>query len=318
MRVFVTGGTGFIGSYIIDELIAKGYEIFALVRRESKDKIISHKNISCIYGDIFHKHVLEKGVSQVEAVIHLIGIIRENPGKGITFSDLHYKATTFIVDAAKTRGLRFILMSANGVQFQKTAYQRTKFKAEEYVQLSGLPWTIFRPSVIFGDPRGRMEFATNLVHQIIKPRLPVPLFFSGWNPLEAGLFRLQPIHATDVAKAFVEALENTSTVGEIIQLGGPEMITWRKILEILSAKMDRRKLEIPVPVGTVKLIATLFDRFSWFPVTREQLKMLMQENICSLDKFHQFFDFTLKYFQDNLNYLSCKKSKSVFYFTNKL
>ena len=93
-------------------------------------------------------------------------------------------------------------MSANGVKADGTPYQVTKYEAEEYLKASGLDWTIFRPSVIFGDPGERMEFATQLASDIIRPPLPAPLFFDGVSPLNAGQFRLSPVHVEDVAQAF--------------------------------------------------------------------------------------------------------------------
>ncbi len=103
-------------------------------------------------------------------------------------------------------------MSANGLD--GTPYQRTKFQAEEALRASGLDWTIFRPSVIFGDPRGQMEFCTQLKRDIIDSPLPAPLFYKGLLPLDAGAFELAPVAVADVAAAFCHALTHPETIGQ--------------------------------------------------------------------------------------------------------
>ena len=145
-----------------------------------------------------------------------------------------------------------LLMSANGVDAESTAYQRTKRNAERYLEASGLDWTIFRPSVIFGDPRDRMEFATQLKRDIIDSPLPAPLFFSGVNP----------------------------AIHRLLHLGGPHRLSWQQILQTIAAAAGRDKTMMPVPAFGVSTAAALLDRWDQFPITRDQLHMLMQGNHC--------------------------------------
>ena len=107
-----------------------------------------------------------------DALIYNIGILRESPRRGVTFDELHNKAARRVMDAAAQLGVkRFLLMSANGVRPDGTAYQRSKALAEQHLRSTDLDWTIFRPSVIFGAPRGRMEFATQLQRDIRKAEI---------------------------------------------------------------------------------------------------------------------------------------------------
>lgn len=122
-------------------------------------------------------------MKDTDGVIYNIGILREFPRRGITFQALHSDAARRTMDAASEAGAkRYLLMSANGVKASGTAYQRTKFEAEQYLRTTALEWTIFRPSVVFSDPRDRMEFATQLLRDIIDAPLPAPLFFDGVQP----------------------------------------------------------------------------------------------------------------------------------------
>lgn len=123
----------------------------------------------------------ERAISEVldgaDAAIYNIGLLREFPARGVRLRELHFEAARRVMGSAVRSGVkRFVLMSANGVNAQGTTYQRTKYMAEEYLKTTGLDWMIFRPSVIFGDPRGRTEFATRLYREILCSPLPAPVW----------------------------------------------------------------------------------------------------------------------------------------------
>ena len=197
---------------------------------------------------------------------------------------MHYQAPVRVIDAAVAAGVkRFLLMSANGVKQQGTAYQKTKYLTEQYLKETSLDWTIFRPSVIFGDPRGRMEFATQLARDIIDSPLPAPLFFDGLLPTGAGQFKMSPVHVENVAQAFVNSLDNDAAIGTVYRLGGEDSLTWQEILSRIASAKGKRKLMLPVPAIGVSAAASILDRFEAFPVTHDQMSMLMEGNTCPAD-----------------------------------
>lgn len=169
-------------------------------------------------------------------------------------------------------------MSANGVHEHGTPYQRTKFLAEVALRTSGLEGTIFRPSVIFGDPRGKDEIASRLLREMVLPPLPAVAIHPGLLPARDAL-PMSPVHVTDVAAAFVAALHDPAAIGATFALGGPEAIGWREMITRVAAAVGRRKVFAPMPIGLMKLAAFALDRFSGFPVTRDQLTMLEQGNV---------------------------------------
>jgi NADH dehydrogenase len=283
MKVAVFGGTGFIGSYIVDALVAAGHHPVLLVRPGSGHKVRHARECTLIYGALDQSTAVNDVLSEADAAIYNVGILRENAGQGISFEGLQFKAARRVIDAAEHLGVRrFLLMSANGVGDSGTAYQTSKFAAERHLANSDLEWTVFRPSVVFGDPRGRSEFATQLLHDVIESPLPAPLFYAGLSPSGAGTFELSPVHVEDVARAFVAALDDSSTVAEVIELGGPARISWRQILQIIASAVGRSKTMLPVPAIGVSTAAALFDRFEAFPVTRDQIDMLLQGNTCGV------------------------------------
>ena len=281
MRVAIFGGTGYVGSYLIDALIQAGMRPVVLVRPGSESRVRHRRVCEIVSGDLDDSAAVDEVLRGADAAIYNVGILREFPERGITFTELHDHAARRVMQAAEHAGVkRFLLMSANGVKAEGTPYQSSKFAAEQFLAETSLEWTVFRPSVIFGNPRGRSEFATQLARDIIASPLPAPLFYGGLSPWGAGEFALSPVQVRDVASAFVRSLTAPETIGQILPLGGPRSVSWRQILTDIAAAVGRQKLMVPVPVLGVSAVAKFLDRFESFPVTRGQLQMLLEGNTC--------------------------------------
>jgi uncharacterized protein YbjT (DUF2867 family) len=278
MHVAIIGGTGFVGRYLVDEAEKQGHYISSLVRPGSEHKVLHPESSRIVSGGINTHNSINDVVAGCDAVIYCVGIMREKPRDGITFEATQFDGVAEAVDAALANGVkRFLLMSANGVKIPGTRYQETKKRAEELLLASGLDATIFRPSVIFGDPRGRMEFATQLFEDMVKPPIPAVGFFSGFSP-ERGAVLMSPVHVKDVARAFITSLTDASTVGETYALGGPEILSWTEMIQRIASVSGRKKWILPMPIVLMKLAAALFDWLPFFPVTRDQLTMLAEGN----------------------------------------
>jgi NADH dehydrogenase len=305
MRVALFGGTGFVGGYLIDELLAQGHHPVVLVRPGSEGRLREPARCTPVSGDVSGVQAVSATLEGCDAAIYNIGILREVPVRGITYQALHFEGAKRAMDLAGEVGVpRFLLMSANGVKAEGTAYQRTKYMAEQYLETTDLEWTIFRPSVIFGDPRGRMEFATQLYQEVIRPPMPAPLFFDGLVPMDAGGFQMSPVHVRDVATAFIKSLALPETIGRIVPLCGPDALSWRAILETIATAVGTQKLMVPAPAWGVKAAATLLDQFAFFPVTRDQITMLMEGNTCdSRDIFGTLGIDPVAFTSDSLSYL---------------
>ena len=304
MKVAVFGGTGFVGSYIVRELVRKGFIPKILVRSGSLAKIISPCEV--VRGDIQDKNAIIETIQGTEVVIYTIGIIREFPKKGVTFKELQLNGLKRCIEIARKIDVkRFILMSANGVRSDGTAYQTTKWQADEALTESGLNWTIFRPSLIFGDPsrEGRPEFCTQIRDDMLSMPFPAPLFYNGLLPFNSGLFSMSPIHVKNVAEFFVKSINSKICEKNIFDLGGPEVLTWKEIIHKIALASGKRTWKIPAPVVVIKIAASILDRFKWFPVTRDQLTMLMESNTVSANYFDDFSINPKKFNFENLVYL---------------
>jgi NADH dehydrogenase len=284
MKVFLSGGTGFVGSEVLRQLTAAGHAVRCLVRRGSEGKLAVRERVEIRHGDVTEPATLAGGLEGCEAVIHLVGIIREYPARGITFAQMHTAATRHVVAAARAQGVRrYLQMSANGTRENAaTAYHRTKWEAEEAVRASGLAWTIFRPSLIFGP---RDEFV-NMLAGMIRNLPVVPV-------LGDGRYRMSPVAVEEVAAGFVRALEKPETVGRTFHCCGPASHSYDELLDLVGTALGRSHLpKLHHPLFLMKPMIAMLEAIPQFPVTSEQLTMLLEGNVCDPAEWSATFGIT--------------------------
>lgn len=291
MRVFVTGASGFVGNEVVRELLARGHEVRALVRPGSEKKLKDRSRVAVVLGDCLHPQVLGAAVAGCDAIVHLIGIIREFPGRGVTFERVHVQATRNLVDAAGQAGVRrFLHMSALGARAEfADPYHITNWQAEELVRHSGLVYTIFRPSVIYGPG----DQSINLFARHIR-RL------SFFPVIGDGLYQLQPVPVWQVAQAFAAALELPRTENRLYEVGGPKPLTFNDIIDTIARVLKRRVIKLRQPVWCMRTAAHVCGRFAWFPLSPGQLRMLLEGSTCDPTDFYRDFALTPISFEEGL------------------
>ena len=297
-RVFVTGAAGFVGSAVIEELTSRGYSVNALVNRRP---VQAQGDITPIQGSIFDPNALDQGMQGCSAVIHLVGIIMERPSKGITFERMHFEGTQAVVDAAKRNGIkRYIQMSALGTRpGARSNYHKTKFRAEEYVRSSGLDWTIFRPSLIHGAKGEFMQMEAKWARHKAPPFLFMPYFGRGLFGF-GGAGKLQPIFVKDVARAFVDAVENRKTIGEVYPIAGPDEVTWPQLHTNVSHEVVHHKRWImPMPVWVARILSSILPS-ALLGFNRDQLIMSQEDNTTDITKFVDHFNWQPQPFASSL------------------
>lgn len=270
MKLFIAGATGFVGGHLTAELLRRGHELVLLSHGRPAGE---RSGVSYVKGDVTDLASYLPSVKGCDAVINLVGIIREFPARGITFERLHVEATSCMVTAAQRSGvLRYLQMSALGTRLNAVSgYHRTKWRGEELVRGSGLAWTIFRPSLIFGPKDAFVNMlAANLRLAPIMPTM------------GDGAYRLQPIHADDVARCYAEALERPETVGQTYELCGADRLSYRELLDTIAEALGKRHPWKPaLPLTIMKPVIRALQGISAFPITSDQLQMLVEENICN-------------------------------------
>ena len=286
-RVFVTGGTGFVGRAVIHALRAEGYAVRCLVRRGSERDLRGFGAIERVEGNVMARQTLDDGISGCDTVVHLVGIIREQPSIGSTFERVHVQGTQNVLDAAADAGVRrFVHMSALGTRAgARSRYHRTKWAAEEAVRSSPIPWTIFRPSIIYGRGDEFLAMLRRMIERVpVVPVVPV---------IGSGRQRLQPIPVEQVAQGFARAVRLDTTVKQTYDVGGPDAVSMLELIDAVAAAIGRRPpLKVHVPIGLMRPVARLLHRFPGFPISPDQLIMLEEENICDPGPFFATFGLT--------------------------
>ena len=282
MRVLVTGGSGFVGREVVHQLHATGHVVRVLARG-SRDTV---PGIEFFRGSVLKPATLAPACIGCDAVIHLVGIISEVGEQ--TYERVHTDGTRHLLAAAKAAGVpRFLHMSALGTRPGAVArYPRSKWAAEEAVRASGLAWTIFRPSLIYGPGDGFVNLFARLSRW--SPVLPV---------MGDGRGLLQPVAVEDVARCFAGALAVPSSIGQTYDLCGRERLSFTAVLDEILAATGRRRWKLRVPLSLARAQAALLE-FTCAkllrrapPLNRDQLLMLAEDNVGDAEPASRTFGF---------------------------
>jgi NADH dehydrogenase len=264
MTVLVTGGTGFVGEHVVHALRARDVRVRALVRDPKRARRLSAWGAELVVGDVTDTTVLRAACLGVEAVIHLVAIIK---GSRADFERVMEHGTRTLVAAAENAGVgRIVLASALGLDERTkdaTPYLSAKWEMERAVRSSSLGYVIFRPSFVFGKDGGILPTFVRLAR------------FAPVTPIVGnGQTRLQPIWVEDVAEYFAQAIDHPAAAGRTFELGGPEAPTWNEFWDRLKRVLGARRPSVHVPIGLLRAQATFTEWMPGAPVTRDQLTML--------------------------------------------
>jgi NADH dehydrogenase len=275
VRVLVTGGTGFVGTHLVNALARRGHQVAVLARDPGSARNRYNRPVEKITGNVLDPASLARAFAGRDAVLHLVGIIHEDGDQ--TFERMHRDAAANVVAAMKQAGVRRLLhMSAMGSsEDAPSEYGRTKAAGERLVRESGLDWTVFRPSIVFGPGDGFVS----LLAQIVRLN---PLFIPVIGP---GETRFMPVSIYDVARVFSDSLENPGTIGKVYEVGGPQTFTLNEIYREIAAAVGKPgKPLVHMPLWWGRFLAARFEaaaRRGFMdapPLTRDQLKSLAADN----------------------------------------
>jgi len=270
MKIAVTGGTGFVGSHVVNALLRAGHEPRVLARNPDAARSRFNRPVPVAAGDVSDAASLERAFSGCDAVVHLVGIINES--EGLSFDAVHRQGTENVVGAMQRTGVRRLLhMSAMGsAPDAPSEYGRTKAAGEEAARRSGLEATVLRPSIVFGPGDG---FVT-LLAKIVRLN---PLFIPVIGP---GTVRFMPVSVREVAGIFAAALEKPETAGKTFEVGGPETLTMDEIYREIAAALGKpRKRLVHFPLWYGRILAAALSVLPNPPLTRDHLRSLSRDNV---------------------------------------
>jgi NADH dehydrogenase len=263
VTVLVTGGTGFVGSRVVHALRAHGNDVRVLVRQPERARHLTTIGVELARGDVTDPANVQAAIAGCTQVVHLVAILT---GAAADFEQVMTQGTRSLVAAAQEEGVeRFVLMSALGTDERTkdlVPYYAAKWAMEREVEASGLAYTTFRPSFVFGKGGALATFVKQVRYS------PVVTVIGN------GKQRIQPIWIDDVAEYFAQALEEPAAANRTFELGGPDVVTWNELYRLIAKTLGKRRRLLHVPFSVARAGARLTQWVPGAPLTTDQIAMI--------------------------------------------
>ncbi len=272
--VTVFGGSGFVGRYAVQRLARRGWRIRAAVRRPDLAGHLQPMGrlgqIHAVQANVRYPESVANAVRDATAVVNAVGIL--SPTGKQTFTAVHVQGARAVARAAREAGAkRFVHISAIGADPKSSsAYARTKAESEQAVLEEFPGAVILRPSIVFGPED---EFFNRFAAMArLSPFLPL---------IGGGKTKFQPVFVGDVARAIADAVDGAARPGTIYELGGPDIRTFKELMQFVLRTIERKRLLVPLPFFLAKMQAAILQYFPKPPLTPDQVELLRVDNVVS-------------------------------------
>lgn len=271
--VTIYGGSGFIGRHVVRALAKQGWRVRVAVRRPDLaghlQPLGAVGQINPVQANLRYPASVLRAAEGSEVIINLVGILAE--GGRQRFDAVQAFGAKQVALAAKEVGARLIHVSAIGANAQSdSVYAQTKAQGEEAALAAVPDAVIVRPSIVFGPEDDFFNRFAAMAR--LSPILPL---------IGGGETRFQPVFVGDVANAILKAVDGEAKPGTIYELGGPEVRSFKELIELTLAETGRKRILLPLPFGIARIQATILE---WLPkplLTRDQVKLLAHDNVVS-------------------------------------
>ena len=271
--VTVFGGSGFLGRHVVRALAGRGYRIRVAVRRPELTGDLRPMGavgqINAVQANLRFPQSVAAALRDADAAINLVGILFERGNQ--RFDAIQADGAETVAREAQSAGIPLVHVSAIGADPDSPShYARSKAEGERRVLAAQPQAVIMRPSIVFGPEDDFFNRFAALAR--LSPALPLP---------GGGHTRFQPVFAGDVAEAIARAVDGAAKPGTIYELGGPDVRTFRELMEFILATIHRRRLLVPVPFGALKAQAMFAQFLPKPPITPDQVELLKGDTIVS-------------------------------------
>ena len=292
-QVLVTGATGFVGRHVVRALVEKGMRVRALAHTPGREHVVAGQDVEVSYASISDSAALKSAMDGVDGVVHLVAVIREKGAH--TFDSVNHLGTARVVEAAREAGVRrFVQMSAIGaVDDPGLTYLQSKWRGEQAVVQSGVPYTILRGSILFGEGDEFINMLAGLVRAF--PLVPVA---------GNGGAMFQPLHIEDAARCLAETLLSDELASQTVEIGGPDHLNYDQIINAIAATFGRKRWKVHLPLPLMRMIVAVMEKtLPHPPATLHQLDMLAIDNVAELGVVEKLFGFTPRPLEGNIDYV---------------
>lgn len=272
LNICVIGGTGFVGTHLINRLVVQGHSVKVITRRPERHRHLKTlPKVKLTSIDFFGNKVLERQIDTYDVVINLAGIL--NPAGKNSFECVHVNVAQRVAEATRLVGTpRLLHMSAlNADENGPSEYLRSKGKAQKLLLgMEGLNITTFSPSVIFGEDDSFFNRFAELLS--IMP---------GYLPLACASARFAPIYVGDVVDAFINSMENPETYGKNYDLCGPESFSLNELVKYTAKQINSNCSIIPLNRFLSKPLAMMMGVVPGAPITLDNYNSMKIDSVCS-------------------------------------
>ncbi len=269
-HIVLLGGTGFVGSHLVDALHAAGASIDVLSRNRERLRHLSvFPRVRVLSTDVYDADALAARLANADVVINLVGVLQSDGFGATAFERAHVQLTEALIGAMKSAGRKRLLQMSSLRAGEGTShYLRTRGLAEVRVKTSGLNWTLFQPSVIFGPGDGLYTRFAGLLK--IAPLI----------PLARASAKFQPVYVKDVVAAMLQSLSDPATVGQVYPLVGPNTYTLKQIVQYTASVLGLSRIVLPLPDVLGRLQGAAFDVLpgAMKPFSGDNFKSLMLDS----------------------------------------
>lgn len=271
--VTVFGGSGFLGRHVVRALARRGYRVRVAVRRPELAGFLQPLGfvgqIQVGQANVRFPDSVARAVEGAHAVVNLVGVL--SSGGKQTYDAVHVAGAKAIAAAAAKAGVPLVHVSALGADAgSPSGYSRSKAEGEAAVRAAVPDAVIFRPSVMFGPEDTFFNRFAGMAR--LAPALPL---------IGGGVTKFQPVFVGDVAAAIQKAVDGWAKAGAVYELGGPEVRTFRELMELMLREIGSRKPLVSIPFGLAGLMASLTQWIPGAPLSRDQVEMLKSDNVVS-------------------------------------
>ena len=277
MRIVVLGGSGFVGRHLLLRLLRDGHQLTLLSRNlATHAERLLPPGVQLRQADVYDPDVLRDAFAGADAVINLVGILNESGDNGRGFRRAHVELVKLVIAACQLAGVhRLLQMSSLNAGRGDSHYLKSRGEAEAAVKASGLEWTLFEPSVIFGPGDGLFARFGGLLQ-----KLPV-------LPLACPDAKFAPVYVGDVVEAIARSLHDRAAVGEVYELYGPEVFTLREIVRMSARQLGLRRWILPLPSLLGRLQGLACDFVPGKPFSSDNWRALQLDSVGGIDGLHR-------------------------------
>lgn len=277
MNITLLGATGFIGRVLLARLAEEGHALTVLSRNPHAHlERLLPPGTRVVTGDVYDPGLLKRAFTGQDAVINLVGILNETGNSGRGFQRAHVALTKLVIASCQLAGVRRLLqMSSLNAGRGDSFYLKSRGEAEAAVKQSGLDWTIFQPSVVFGPGDGFFC------------RFGALLKLSPFLPLAKAGTKFAPVYVGDVVEAMRRALHDRGSVGQVYELYGAETFTLAELVGMTARQLGLRRLVLPLPDALGRLQGFVFDFVPGKPFSSDNYRSLKLDSVGAVDGLHR-------------------------------